>query len=269
MSSHSTGGRDPLDGEMYDASFGCDDCGLYLSWPVTEVTGQVLPAAQDPSAAPMLELIREHDNGGCQADAHLYPAALADSRLVDFPRDLYLKAEDYKARRQQLPQQQLDRIINSRFARFRYVNAKIEQLGAAVKSLKAFDRTGDASAALPHLAALHEDLRKLIFNLADDIREAEARYREASAPAGDDSPPTDSAVAVEPSPKAPAAVDQTAPSVVKPGPHLVGRRIDAGSGLPGAGMASVQIFNPAVSPAAQLARFDLVALEARRRAVGF
>ena len=92
MSQYSTGGRDPIDGEMYDASFECDDCGLYLSWPVTETAdGKRVPASKDPIAAPMLAMIAEHDNGGCQRDAGLSPEAPA--LRVEFPRDLYFKAE--------------------------------------------------------------------------------------------------------------------------------------------------------------------------------
>lgn len=63
MSVHySTGGVD-LDGDVYPATFDCYDCGLSLSWPVTPG----LPAAQDPVAAPMLDMIKEHDEGGCEA----------------------------------------------------------------------------------------------------------------------------------------------------------------------------------------------------------
>lgn len=58
--SFSNGGPDEH-GDVYPASFDCD-CGLSLSWPVTEG----VPASEDPVAAPMLEMIAEHDAGGCR-----------------------------------------------------------------------------------------------------------------------------------------------------------------------------------------------------------
>lgn len=58
--SFSNGGTDE-NGDVYPASFDCDDCGLSLSWPVTPG----VPASQDPVAMPMLAMIADHDRGGC------------------------------------------------------------------------------------------------------------------------------------------------------------------------------------------------------------
>lgn len=59
--SFSNGGADE-NGDVYPASFNCEDCGLSLSWPVTPG----VPASEDPVAAPMLALIDEHDKSGCE-----------------------------------------------------------------------------------------------------------------------------------------------------------------------------------------------------------
>lgn|GEM_PF-4823551 len=57
-----TGGLDPEDGLVYDARWGCDDCGLSYSWPVTPG----LAPKEDPKQTQMLAIIAEHTPETCR-----------------------------------------------------------------------------------------------------------------------------------------------------------------------------------------------------------
>lgn len=236
MSRHSTGGRD-ADGEMYPASFECDDCGLFLSWPVTEEVGVgILPAAEDPTAQPMLAMIREHDNGGCHGDAGAFPAAL-NSAAMDYPRNVYFGAED---RRLDGPQQLVEKYLPfERSRRQKQIANAItdaEQLITALKAIRSFDVKGNVHHALPQVTDALADVVAHTRNLVADVESSLARFVEFGCPPPDGGSPAESAVAVEPTPQAPAAADNSP----RPGPHLV----------------SVKVFSPDESPAAQLAAFD-------------
>ena len=99
---------------------------------------------------------------------------------MDFPRDLYLNAEDILKAKPGTPENDLAIIRNGRFGAFRHVTAKAEDFGAAVKALKAFDRTGNVGSALGHLEDTFHDLQAVTRNLINDIEAAENRYQEAS-----------------------------------------------------------------------------------------
>lgn len=246
-----TGDRD-FDGSVYDASYECDDCGLSLSWPVTEG----LPAAQDPVAAPMLAMIAEHDATGCPA--------LKQERVRQFPKDLYFNAEDHAIGPDALPESELAVIRNQRFASHRRLCTLLEDLQHAAKPLKAFDRNGNIGMAAANLLDTAVEAQKILRNLAQDIAEAEQRFRDASgADEESPAPPPAPASVVEPSPQVPT----DAGPKPKPGPHLVAASMASGSsmsvagfhgGIAGPGMASVHVFNPDQSPAAQLSAFDRV-----------
>lgn len=254
---YDTGGTD-FDGEVHDASFECDDCGLELSWPITEG----LPAAQDPVAAPMLAMIAEHEDGGCPS------RRLQQERLRQFPKDLYFNAEDHNVGPDALPGSEIDVIRSRRLADYRRACTLLEDLQSAAKPLKAFDRNGNIGMAAANLMDTALAAQKVLRNLTRDIAEAETRFREQSDIEESTTHPL-APVSVEPTPKAPAdtgslPTPQAATTAgPKPGPHLMAR----GSGLSvaglhggvaGPGMASVHIFNPDQSPAAQLSAFDRV-----------
>lgn len=247
MSSYSTGGRD-ADGEMYPASFECDDCGLFLSWPVTEVLGGgIMPAAEDPTAQPMLAMIREHDGGGCHIDTDALATAQRPT-AVSYPRHLYFGAED---RLLDGPQQLSEKYVPyERARRQKLVGNAIsdaEQLITALKAIRSFDTKGNAHHALPQVADALADVVAHTRNLVEDVESSLARFTEFGCPPDDGSPP-DPAAAVEPTPRAPAVADPKP----KPGPHL----------------ASVHVFDPAGSPRDQLAAFDRAATAARLAKAG-
>ena len=248
---YDTGGSD-IDGEVYDASFECDDCGLSLSWPVTEA----LPAAQDPVAAPMLAIIAEHEDGGCPA------LQLQRERLRQFPKDLYFDAEDHKVGPGALPGSETDVIRSRRLADYRRACTLLEDLQSAAKPLKAFDRNGNIGMAAANLMDTALAAHKALRNLTLDIAGAEQRFREQSSLRESPTPP-EAPVEDQPLPQAeeatgplPAAVEPTpqASTVAgpKPGPHL----------------ATVAVFNPAVSAKEQLSAFDRVVDARRQRAAG-
>jgi hypothetical protein len=249
---YDTGGTD-VDGDVYDASFECDDCGLSLSWPVTDG----LPAAQDPVAAPMLAMIAEHEDGGCPSQQ------LQQVRLRQFPKDLYFNAEDHNTGPDALPESELAVIRNQRYAMHRRLCTLLEDLQIAVKPLKAFDRNGNIGTAAANLMDTALEAQKILRNFTLDIAFAEQRYREVSNVEESPTPTPAPASVVEPSPQ----VRTDAGHKPKPGPHLVSVSTVAGSGISiagmhggiaGPGMASVQVFNPDQSVAAQLSAFDRV-----------
>jgi len=219
---YDTGGLD-LDGGFYDASFECDDCGLSLSWPVTEG----VPAAQDPVAAPMLAMIAEHEDRGCAA------RSLQDERLRQFPRDLYFNAEDLNVGPDARPGSEIDVTSSRRLSDYRRVCTLLEDLQIASKPLRGFDRNGNIGMAAANLMDTALTAHKALRNLVQDIALAEQRYRELSDPMESTTPPPAPAD-VEPSAQAPTSAGP------KPGPHL----------------AQVTVFNPSASPREQLAAFD-------------
>ncbi|MBT2566627.1 hypothetical protein J7I84_08985 [Arthrobacter sp. ISL-85] len=243
---YDTGGRD-IDGDVYDASFECDDCGLSLSWPVTEG----LPAAQDPVAAPMLALIAEHEDGGCTA------SQLQDERLRQYPKDLYFNAEDLNVGPNALEGSEIDVIRSRRLGDYRRACTLLEDLQYAAKPLKAFDRNGNIGMAAANLMDTALAAHKALRNLVQDIAQAEQRFREQSAVRESPTPPPAPAV-IEPSPEASVAAGPP-PAAVKPTPQVS----TAAGPKPGPHLAQVTVFNPAVSVREQLSAFDRV-LDARQ-----
>lgn len=126
----------------------------------------------------------------------------------DLPRNLYFGAEDWLAAKPGITDQDLAHVRNQRHQLVGHVTHKAEKLLAAVRTLKDFDTTGNAGAALDHIEAIRDDLQKLTTNLVTDVEDAEARYDQHATP---ETP----AAAVEPTPQAPAAAGP------KPGPGLV------------------------------------------------
>lgn len=251
MIARDTGGLD-ADGLVYDANWFCEECDTYYSWPVTPG----LAANEDPLQTEMLAIIAEHDTKGC-------PGLTAENApFVELPRDLYFKAEDHALKTPGIRKGQLDVIQNLRYSQLRRAMALLDDLGSALKVLKAFDQTGNIGNALGHIQTKSADLKNAVDVIVADVEDAEARHREAAVRAYRGASPTDSAAVVEPTPQAPAAADP-AP---KPGPHLVGPSAAAGSiiaaglhgGIAAPGLASVHVFNPAASPKAELAAFDRV-----------
>lgn len=98
---------------------------------------------------------------------------------VDFPRDLYLNAEDIKKTKPGTHENDLAVIRNHRFGFFRNVNSKSEDLTTAVKALKAFDKTGNVGSALDHVECTFRDLKVAVAELIEDIEAAETRYQAA------------------------------------------------------------------------------------------
>ncbi|WP_156380286.1 hypothetical protein [Arthrobacter sp. Soil762] len=169
--------------------------------------------------------------------------------MDQFPRNLFFQAVDYQIGPDALPETKVKIIQNKRFADSRRLHSQLEELTTALKAVKSFDPMGNAGFAALNLEDLALDVFKQIRNFAAEVADAETRYREINDQ-GDEppTPPQSPAVAVEPSPTAPATAGP------KPGPNPM--RLP---GIPGAGIfAGVTIFNPTASPTAELSAFDRV-----------
>ncbi|MET3349610.1 UNVERIFIED_ORG: hypothetical protein ABID57_001282 [Arthrobacter sp. UYEF1] len=171
---------------------------------------------------------------------------------------MFFQAVDHQIGPDALPEAKVKIIQNKRFADSRRLHSQLEELTTALKAVKSFDPMGNAGFAALNLEDLALDVFKQIRNFAADVADAETRYREINDQ-GDEppTPPQSPAVAVEPSPTAPATAGP------KPGPGLVpsvsgatvlSGRFDAGS----PGIAGVIMFNPDASPTAELSAFDRV-----------
>ncbi len=218
MSHRDTGGLD-ADGTFWDASFECDDCGIVFTWPVTPGVAPI----DDPFQVDMLTLIREHEDGGC-SPAAAAPSDVSVAQFLDYPRNLYLNAEDFKKANPGLHDKALDVIRNQRYGLFRNVNARAEDFGSAVKALKAFDRTGNIGSAVRHVEDTFRDLKNSTRELIEDIEAAEIRHQQACIVLPAHGQPTKPAADAEPSPGAPTAAaptNTTPPPGPKPGPGRV------------------------------------------------
>lgn len=245
MSSWSNGGRDE-DGLMTDAYFECEDCGLYLSWPITEG----IPASQDPKQTEMRAMVEAHGWDDCgRSEVSLAPAVTAAAAL---PRGFYFGAEDRagkmyqefeKSRRQKTLQ---DAITNA------------DHLVGALKTARQFDRLGNIDHVLPQITAALADVVAKANEFVSAVQRTADEYRKftdkhAQVAGGQ---PVEPAAAVE-SPDVPAAAastpaeaegdvvqfewsDPTSAPAPKPGPHL----------------ATVTVFDPNVSQRDQLAALD-------------
>ena len=131
-------------------------------------------------------------------------AQRAQGTAGELPRNLYFGGEDVVAAKPNITDQELALVRNQRHNLVGQVTHKTEKLLAAARSLRDFDTTGNAGAALDHIEAIRDDLTKLTTNLINDVEDAEARYEKHSAPATETP-----AAAVEPSPQAPAAAGTT------------------------------------------------------------
>jgi hypothetical protein len=140
----------------------------------------------------------------------------------DLPRNLYFGAEDWLAAKPGITDQDLAHVRNQRHQLVGHVAHKAEKLLAAVRTLRDFDTTGNATTALDHIEAVRDDLQKLTTNLVTDVEDAEARYDQHSTP---ETP----AAAVEPTPQAPAAAGPHVRLEGTPGPSpaQVAARINA------------------------------------------
>lgn len=125
---------------------------------------------------------------------------------TELPRSLYFGAIDWLEAKPGISEQDLAQVRNQRHGLVAHVTNKAEKLIAAARTLRDFDTTGNAGAALDHLEAIRDDLFKITTNLINEVEDAEARYEKHSAPQPAETP----AAAVEPSPQqAPAAAGPT------------------------------------------------------------
>ncbi|MFM9430031.1 hypothetical protein [Arthrobacter sp. MP_2.3] len=135
---------------------------------------------------------------------------------TDYPRNLYLGAED---RILDGPQQLVEKYLPfERARRQKQIVLAItdaEQLITALKSLRPFDAKGNAHHALPQIIDALADAVAHTRNLVGDVESSIARFEEFRCPPVGGHP-SDSAVAVEPSPLAPVAAD----TFPKPGPGV-------------------------------------------------
>ncbi|MET4095142.1 hypothetical protein [Arthrobacter sp. UYCu712] len=105
---------------------------------------------------------------------------------TDLPRNLYFGAEDWVALQPSITDKDLALVRNQRHALVGHVTHKAERLLASVRTLKDFDGTGNAGAALAHVEVLVQDLFKLTTNLLIEIEQSEARYETAILEASDE-----------------------------------------------------------------------------------
>jgi len=162
----------------------------------------------------------------------MVPSATQENLEVEPPRNLFFGVEDRKlggpagltekylpfekSRRQQLAQRVIDSAI---------------QVADAIRTMRKFDRTGNADQVLDHLNASLEDLDKHVHNLTSEVEKSVDRYGDEldhihtrdeaaalaalNAPAATE-PPTvaagPNAAAAELTPQAPAAAAHAYPS---------------------------------------------------------
>lgn len=244
MSSWSNGGRDE-DGLMTDAYFECGDCGLNLSWPITEG----LPASQDPKQTEMRAMVEAHGWDDCgRSEFTLAPAVTAVAAL---PRGFYFNAEDWNGKKYQSfeggrRQKNLQSVITN-----------ADHLIAALKTTRQFDRLGNIDHVLPQITAALADVVAQTNEFVSTVQRLTAEYRNfadaQSQVAGGQ--PVEPAAAVE-SPDVPAAAAST--------PDGEGGSLDvfeweSGAGhapKPGPHLASVTVFDPNRSARVQLEELD-------------
>lgn len=107
------------------------------------------------------------------------------------PRNLFFGAEDLKTNG---PDGTADKMFPVRRSqRFRLSEQVIEQanaMAAAVRMLRAFDKTGNAGLALDHIEDTFTDLGKLVRNLVAEVEASEERWQQSvsSSPAVVDEP---------------------------------------------------------------------------------
>lgn len=152
----------------------------------------------------------------------------------DAPRHLFFGCEDRRlGGRAGLDEKHLTIERSRRLQLASHVENSANQLLHAVRSLRAFDRTGDALNALPHLEHTFEDLQKYTTNLVTEVNKSMDRYGDGidllalrdAALAADalhqaSHAPQTPAAAVEPSPQqAPAAAGPQLTAVHNHGPE--------------------------------------------------
>ncbi|QYC54960.1 hypothetical protein SEA_POPPER_43 [Arthrobacter phage Popper] len=136
--------------------------------------------------------------------------------VTELPRSLYFGAVDWLAAKPGITEQDLAQVRNQRHGLVAHVTNKAEKLIAAARTLRDFDTTGNAGAALDHLEAIRDDLFKITTNLINEVEDAEARYEKHSALPTEETP----AAVVEPSPQqVPTAAGPTTQPVHNHGPE--------------------------------------------------
>jgi hypothetical protein len=122
---------------------------------------------------------------------------------------MFFGAEDRRAGRTKVEEKVLAPERGYRQGLAEHVITEANHLINAVRTLRAFDRTGNAEMALDHLQRTLLDLRRHTANLVDEVKASVDRC------GANDAPPMNSAAVVEPIPQAPAAADQTKPAEPK------------------------------------------------------
>ncbi|MEW9874011.1 hypothetical protein [Arthrobacter sp. HS15c] len=103
----------------------------------------------------------------------------AESRLDQFPRNLFFQAVDHQTGPAALPESEVKVIQNKRFADARRLHTQLEHLVRALKSVESFDVMGNAGLAAVNLDDLELDIHKQIRNFIREIEAAEDRYGDA------------------------------------------------------------------------------------------
>lgn len=103
----------------------------------------------------------------------------AESRLDQFPRNLFFQAVDHQTGPAALPESEVKVIQNKRFADARRLHTQLEHLVRALKSVESFDPMGNAGLAAVNLDDLALDVHKQIRNFVREIEASEDRYGDA------------------------------------------------------------------------------------------
>lgn len=100
-----------------------------------------------------------------------------ENPVVDPPRHLFFGAEDRRVGgRTGLEEKHLSIERARRHQLAEHVINTANQLAAAVRTLRAFDRTGNADMALDHIEATFADLKKVTDNLVNEVSKSVDRY---------------------------------------------------------------------------------------------
>lgn len=145
-------------------------------------------------------------------------ASIAQEKIVEPPRHLFFGVEDRRlGGRAGLADKYLSMEKGRRHQLAEHVISSAIQVANAVRTLRTFDRTGNADQALDHLTASLDDLVKHTRNLAAEVEQSVDRYGDGideldSRDAAEATAALNTPAAVEPTPQAPTAAGP------KPGP---------------------------------------------------
>lgn len=128
------------------------------------------------------------------------------------PAGLYFNVEDRRGGVKPLNAPALAGEKNRRFGLSEAVIETANQMTSAVRSLRAFDKTGNAGSALDHIEDLHSLLGRQVCALVADVEKVETRYQDSKVEWPQPDTKAQSQSPAEPTAKAIWPSDQVVPA---------------------------------------------------------